>query len=163
MNPMLASTLLNKDTIKTVGIIAGVGVAGYAGWRIYRNWKENKDKRKFSRQLNQLQVTRRNLNYDQTDYDLMVQDLLSAMDGSGTRESTIVSIFTQPNMNRDDLLKLIKDFGIREYGNTGKPGWWSRNLWGEEPLNLIGWLKAEMTDSELERVRLVFRQNNIPF
>ena len=163
MLPVIAKAFTNKKSLKTIGTVAGVAVVGYAGYRLYRNWKENKEKREFKSQLNQMKIDRNRLNFDETSYNLMLQDLIAAMDGTGTRESTVVSIFTHPNMGRDDILHLIHKFGIRDYGNTGKPGWWSRNVFGKSPLNLIGWMKEEMTEKELRKIKLVFKKNNIPF
>jgi hypothetical protein len=163
MLPIAKAITGKSSALKNAGVFVGVAAAGFVGYRVYKNIRKNKDKREFSRDLKSMRISRNNLSYGESDYNLMVQDLLAAMDGSGTRESTIISLFTQPGMNKDDILHLIKIFGIRDYGNTGKPGWWSRNLWGKQPLNLIGWMKEEMSESELEKVREVFRKNQIPF
>jgi len=82
------------------------------------------------------------------------------MDRNGTDEETIISNLS--GLNQSDLLYIIKKFGLKYYtGTMLANGWLSEKMSRE--LNLISWLKAELSGKSLETVKTIFTSNNISF
>ncbi len=87
----------------------------------------------------------------------IANNLLEAMDRYGTKEGAIID-----NLNRcktrKDLLLVIEKFGTHPYILVG-----SFFGFGKEK-DLVGWLKADLTKSELFAVKTqIFDKLNVPF
>jgi len=70
-------------------------------------------------ELQQWSNVGQNPSYQNTQYNIFADTLLTAMKGFGTDEETVKSVFLRMN-NNADVLRLIQVFGIREgYGLAG--------------------------------------------
>jgi hypothetical protein len=124
------------------------------GYVIYRIVKEN-TKDAPGNNLSQLQINTRNLSYSTSEYGLMAQKMFLAMDGYGTNETDLFSVLNSMK-NRDDVLMLIKQFGVKRYGIV-------TSLWFGQDLNLIGWLNSKLSGNDLQRAGSIIRAFGIPF
>ena len=94
--------------------------------------------------ISQLPMNVSNVTLSSNDLTMMAQQLMSAMDRVGTDEDSIYRVF-QRIATKDDLVALIKAFGVHRY-----------NLWGRSEsrgayLNLTEWLKRELSGSAFEK------------
>jgi hypothetical protein len=96
----------------------------------------------------------------QSDGILISQQLLAAMDQWGTDQKTVIRLLS--GRNRDELLMIIKTFGIKPYNGAGLSQWIDQYLYSVD-LNLQGWLNRELTGSYIAQAAQIFSQNNIAF
>ena len=152
----------NKEQLTSTGIKIGIpvvliGVGVFAVKRMLKGKKVNADGTSKSEApaLNNMVVRRSELTITPGDAALFANTLYSAMNTAGTDEQTIYSTIGRIN-NKDDMLLVIKTFGMKRY--------WlgERALFMGEPLNLIGWLRAELNDSEIAKIKPKFKQWGIP-
>jgi hypothetical protein len=111
-------------------------------------------------ELGKLEYNAKNLTVTTSDAILIAQQLLSAMDQYGTDEKTIVDLLD--GLNRDDLMFLIKIFGIKKYNGVGEAMGLDSFIYAQN-LNLAGWLKSELSGKELDKVAAMFANFKIPF
>jgi hypothetical protein len=111
-------------------------------------------------ELGKLEYNSKNLTITTSDAILIAQQLLSAMDQYGTDEKTIVDLLD--GLNRDDLMFLIKIFGIKKYNGVGEAMGLDSFIYAQN-LNLAGWLKSELSGKELDKVAAMFANFKIPF
>ena len=96
-----------------------------------------------------------------TQATLIAQQLLDAMNQYGTDEKAIIDALTP--LNQNDLLSVIKKFGIKPYnGQALAEDWFSKNF-ASTNYDLAGWLRAELSGSDLATVQKIFTDNNVPF
>ena len=76
------------------------------------------------------------------------------MDQFGTDEDSLLTQF-ESLRTKDDLLYLIKTFGVRKY-------WLGTHsfLLGED-LNLMGWLQSELSSSYMDQIKSIFEQLDV--
>lgn len=119
-------------------------------------------------ETNKITVDSSKTTIDDNTASLIVRNLLQAMDQAGTDEATIISNLS--GLNKDDLLLIIKKFGIQPYFEDGLDtrGPIAKALTidflqdvGDK--DLIGWLKCELSGSDLQKVAKIFTDNGIPF
>lgn len=94
--------------------------------------------------ISQLPLNTSNVTLSSNDLTMMAQQLMAAMDRTGTDEDSIYRVF-QRIVTRDDLVALIKAFGVHRY-----------YLWGRSEkrgayLNLTEWLKKELSGSTFDK------------
>ena len=152
----------NKEQLTSTGIKIGIpvvliGVGIFAVKRMLKSKQVNADGTSKSEApaLNKMVVRRNALTITPGDAALFANTLYSAMNSAGTDEQTIYSTIGRIN-NKDDMLLVIKTFGMKRY--------WlgERALFMGEPLNLIGWLRAEFSNSEIAKIKPKFEQWGIP-
>ncbi len=116
---------------------------------------------KLAAQLDQLEYDPKKLSITPSEAILISQQLLAAMDRWGTDDKTIMSLLDK--LNRDDLLFVIKTFGIQPYNGLGSSQAVDRYLLYSVNVNLPSWIKAEMSGQNLAHVADIFSKFNIPF
>jgi hypothetical protein len=136
---------------------AGAVVAGVVVYIIIR--KIVGPKKYFTTQissaLSDVMVNSSNLTISNGDAIIISQNLLQAMNRFGTDEQAIFDSLDRLQ-TQDDLLLVIKTFGIKLYDGFGLAvDWVSRNFLST-PKNLQGWLRAELSGSDLKRVKAKF-------
>jgi hypothetical protein len=141
----------------TVAVLVVGGI--YAANLLFTNFKKGAGNRQASEALNNaLVVNTNNTNISVSEAQLIANQLYVAMDGAGTDYKTIKSLLIDTPRSADDLKLITKAFGVKEYGTFGSP------LWGSgDPYNLVEWLKAECSSSELSPIAPLFRSAGIPF
>ncbi len=93
--------------------------------------------------------------------NIRLQNIFTAMNQYGTDEDTIIANLR--NLNKHDILYLIKTFGQKLYNGFGEATNRFDRYAFSTSMGLIGWLKAELSGSNLQAVQQLFTQNNIPF
>jgi len=93
------------------------------------------------------------LSYPLSNYNLMADQLQSAMFDAGTDEDTIYTILDKLN-NAKDLLQLIKAFGLRTYYQFG---------WPQGNYNLGQWFQEELSTTEKNKVNQILQSKGINF
>lgn len=91
----------------------------------------------------------------------IAEALFDAMDGIGTDETEIYNILVVNNkLSSLDIVAIYNAFGVKEYGTFGTP-WFGNG----DPLDLIGWIKKEMSNSstEYKLIRAMFNQAGLSF
>lgn len=96
-----------------------------------------------SSELNVLQQTGETPTYTQVQYNGFSDSLYKAMEGWGTDPEAIGNVFKYM-MNKADVLKLIKTFGIKDYQDDG--------IWGmnTKQMNLNEWLTTELSADDID-------------
>ena len=128
-----------KVTITAIIIIVAVIAIRYSYIGI-RNFIRN---RKLNSDL-QGSINYSNLSYTTDQYGVFAKKLYNAMDGVGTDEDAIWDTFKQMK-NRDDLLFLIKTFGVRD-GET-----------------LSEWLYDDLGNDDIEKLNTILSSLDIEY
>jgi hypothetical protein len=157
------------ETVKKywfVPIVLLVGVAlyfgiknGFDGFFSSLGFGDNTTVKK-QKELDNVDIDRSKLTISDSDAILISQQLMYAMDQWGHDTEAIKRLLI--GRNRDDLLLIIKTFGIQPYNGLGLSQWIDKYLYSID-LNLQGWLNSELTGQDLTDVGLIFKQNNIAF
>ncbi|BDD02465.1 hypothetical protein [Persicobacter psychrovividus] len=103
-----------------------------------------------------LSIKKSNLTIDENQARMMANSLYQAMASFGTDEATIMNIFRQLQ-SKDDALLVIKHFGQKRY-LAG-----TRSAFLGQQMNLMLWLKAELSGNYLESISKKFQAWTIPF
>lgn len=100
-------------------------------------------------------------NLDTNGVILVAQNLLNAMNRYGTDEQSIVENLKL--CTKDDLLAVIKEFGVKPYNGVGLATTWFDRKVASTDQNLNGWLKSELKASMRSQVAEIFKNLNVPF
>lgn len=155
----------NITPIKVIQITIGVVVITIGGvvvWNLVKSSERNKAKRQQEDNIDDLKVNKNNLTLSESQIKVISNNLYNAMNGVGVDKFTIYSNLEQCKTT-DDLHAVIKEFGVKEYGMSGSPNWITGTF--SKPLDLQGWLKEELSlmSRDLERVKKVYFDLNVPF
>jgi hypothetical protein len=146
--------------IKGVIAIATIGVTGFLIYKAYKGiqtFKYNRDNRQEDKAWNkELDSQQQRPTLSQVQLMSMSTQLFVAMDGYGTDEALIYSVFEKLN-NNADFAALVSAYGIKEI-SSGRfnP---APNFKG----NLIGALSDELSASELARINQILEQKFITY
>ena len=99
---------------------------------------------KMAQAISQLPLNTSNVTLSGNDLTMMAQQLMAAMDRVGTDDDSIYRVL-QRIATKDDLVALIKAFGVHRYYLWGRSE--SRGAY----LNLTEWLKKELSGSAFEK------------
>lgn len=100
-------------------------------------------------------------NLDTNGVVLVAQNLLNAMNRYGTDEKSILENLKL--CTKDDLLAVIKEFGVKPYNGVGLATTWFDRKVASTDQNLNGWLKSELKASTRSQVAEIFKNLNVPF
>jgi hypothetical protein len=100
-------------------------------------------------------IQKENLTISPSDAALFANTLYGAMLDFGTDEKTIYSIMDKIS-TKDDMLLVIRTFGMKQYL------WGTRAAFIGQDYNLIGWLRFELDDKEIAKIKPKFDQWGIP-
>ena len=149
----------NKEELTSMGIKIGIPITviGMGILLIRKMFTRNADGTSsvVAPSLKNTVISKENLTISVSDAGIFANTLYGAMLDFGTDEKTIYGIMDKIN-SKDDMLLVIKSFGMKQY------------LWGTragiigQNYNLLGWLKFELSTSELAKIKLKFNSWNIP-
>lgn len=149
-----------KGTVAVVGTLAIVGGGFFAirGIKRYIENKQSRDSEKATsgdlKDLNKNQSTAQTFSNSQA--QTFASALFSAMDGWGTDEEAIFSVFKNCK-NDADVLAIIKAFGQR--ANTAEILWTFDTMKGD----LSALLRDELDSSDISKINTIFASKNIKF
>jgi hypothetical protein len=142
----------NKAAMITTGIKIGIPVVAIGvGFFLIRRAikkKSNPDgtSSRIAPSLKDTVIQKENLTITPSDAALFANTLYGAMLDFGTDEKTIYSIMDKIN-TKDDMLLVIRTFGMKQYL------WGTRAAFIGQDYNLIGWLRFELDDKEIEKIK----------
>lgn len=137
-----------NPTVTGIVLVGGATAMFFVGRKIYRSTTVSKKKKAADKSLEEAKKKAMDLldtnistgKLNETQVKEAAEKLFEAMDGVGTDLTTIKKILIDDNPTTMDIINISTAFGNREYGTFGSP------FWGNgEPLNLIGWLKKEIS------------------
>lgn len=137
---------IKKNPVKSAGI-------GLAALLIFNRVKGSSNKDTSNIIDDELEESQLQLSYPLSNYNIMADQLQSAMFDAGTDEQTIYTIFKKLK-NPKDLLQLVKAFGRRTYYVFGYP---------QGNYNLGQWIQEELSDSEKQEINSILQSNNINY
>lgn len=127
-----------------------LGGGAFLGYKyLKRNKNTDGTSKSVAPSIATMTIASNNLTINVDEAGLMAQSLYNAMQGFGTQEDVIYSVFERIK-TRDDLLLVIKRFGLRKNLNGTRAAFIGRDI------NLIGWLKEDLKESELAKIKPVF-------
>jgi hypothetical protein len=151
--------LVNKAAMIGMGIKIGVPVLaiGTGIYLIKRMFKRNPDgtSSRVAPSLKDTVIQKENLTISPSDAALFANTLYGAMLDFGTDEKTIYNIIEKIS-SKDDMLLVIKAFGMKQYL------WGTRTALIGQNYNLLGWLRFELSDREIAKIKGKFDQWGIP-
>lgn len=155
-----------KNGVIIIGGIAITAVVAKVGYTLLKKNATQKEVKASAEEIEKLSVNTSGVTLTTDQVNLICQNLVNAMDYDqfiygGTDETSILSNL-QKCKTSDDLLLVIKTFGIKPYDGVGLANNWIDRLYMQK-MNLIGWLKAELSGTTLTTVKKMFTQFNIPF
>ncbi len=149
----------NKAALITTGIKVGVPVValGVGVILIRKMFKKNHDgtSTRVAPSLKDTVIQNENLTITSSDAALFANTLYGAMLDIGTDEEIIFSTMDKVK-SKDDMLLVIKTFGMKQYL------WGARAAFLGQDYNLIGWLRFELNDKEIAKIKPKFDEWGIP-
>ena len=150
----------NKAALTIAGLkIGGTAVVLGVGFLLVRKLIKGKNPDGTSSReapsLKDFKIDTSKLTISPSDAALFANSIYGAMLNFGTDEETIFSVFSKLN-TKDDLLLLIKTFGMKQYL------WGARTAFIGQNFNLIGWLRSELTNDEIAKIKPKFDGFGIP-
>ena len=149
----------NKAALITTGIKVGIPVVALGMGIIFirKMFKKNPDgtSSRVAPSLKDTVITKENLTITTSDAALFANTLYGAMLDIGTDEETIFSTMDKVK-SKDDMLLVIKTFGMKQYL------WGARAAFLGQDYNLIGWLRFELNDKEIAKIKPKFDEWGIP-
>lgn len=150
---------VNKASLIGTGIKYGIPILaiGIGVIVIKKRLKRNPDgtSSKVAPSLKDTVIQKNNLTITPSDAALFANTLYGAMQDIGTDEETIYSTIEKIN-TKDDMLLVIKAFGMKKYL------WGARDPWFGQEYNLIGWLRSELSNKEVAKIKPKFDEWGIP-
>jgi hypothetical protein len=146
---------LVEKGVKVGLAVIGVGVGVYVIRKAIKKRNPDGTTSKEAPSMKELYVNKKSLTISVSDAGLYANTLYGAMQDWGTDESTIFNTINKVQ-TKDDMLLVIKSFGLKKYNIGGK------NSWFGDELNLIGWLRAELDDSYIAKIKPKFDEWGIP-
>nr|WP_321409097.1 hypothetical protein [uncultured Carboxylicivirga sp.] len=149
----------NKAALIGTGIRIGVPVLaiGVGVYAIRKMFKRNPDgtSSTVAPSMKDTVIDSKNLTISPSDAALYANTLYGAMLDFGTDEKTIYSTI-EKIQTKDDMLLVIKAFGMKMYL------WGTRAAFLGQNYNLIGWLRFELDDKEIGKIKPKFDSWGIP-
>lgn len=151
-------------------VVAAVGLLGYS---IYRKFKRDEDEREALRgavaaqsELNELANQGIHPSYDDSQFLVFVSALTDAMNGCGTDEETIYSVF-ENMQNEADVRKLITMFGLQYYEPCAIESPLSFALWQFNSKayggDLSTWLHYDLSAGDIDKINEILEGNGITY
>ena len=148
--------MISKDVQLAALGVGAVVIFGGIGWLIYKKYRKSALATDLQKVLNDTKVDTAKTTITETQALDFANRLFLAMDSNGTDENAIKTVLIDRNLTADDIKLIVKKFGIKPYGITGSPTFWSFGT--KRDLDLIGWLCEELSESWLKKIRPKFNE-----
>jgi len=151
----------SKAALIGTGIRVGIPVVaiGIGSFLVFRYFKKRRNSDGTSASvapsIKEMEIQKHNLTLSPSDAALFANTLYGAMLDFGTDEETIYSTIDKIQ-TKDDMLLVIKAFGLKMYLIGGRAALLGQNH------NLIGWLRFELSDKEIAKIKPKFDSWGIP-
>ncbi|MGQ1783863.1 hypothetical protein [Saccharicrinis sp. GN24d3] len=151
----------SKAALIGTGIRVGIPVVaiGIGSLLVFRYFKKRRNSDGTSASvapsIKEMEIQKQNLTLSPSDAALFANTLYGAMLDFGTDEETIYSTIDKIQ-TKDDMLLVIKAFGLKMYLIGGRAALLGQNH------NLIGWLRFELSDKEIAKIKPKFDSWGIP-
>ncbi len=153
----IAEGLLYSPNVR-IALMIGGGVLGYILIRRLFTGGAAQMKSNIESALSQMDAGGVRATIDEPRAKLLAEQLFAAMDGNGSDEAAIYSVFSQLQ-NAADLLMVMRAFGARPYGATGgNDNAVAKWLGWSTMLDLNGWLRKELSMRELKRIEHEYKR-----
>lgn len=151
---------INKETLITNGIryaipLLGVAMGFYIIKKILFNRNPDGTSSRIAPAIKNTIVNKSNLTISPSDAALFANTLYGAMLDLGTDEETIYSTIDKIK-TKDDMLLVIKTFGMKQYLLGARAAFLGQDY------NLIGWLRFELNNKEISKIKPKFDSWGIP-
>jgi len=153
-----------------VGVLA---IAAAVGFTLYKNAKKKKELKEANKaaeqaleELEGLQQRGVHPTMGDSQFEVYAQKLVEAMNGCGTDEDMVLSVFK--NMKNDaDIRKLIAAFGVRYYRPCAadQPISYTRFLFDSKAFGgpLPTWLAYDLSSGYIEKINSILSKNGINY
>ena len=142
MNPALLKAASQIDINKIIKIIVII-IAVVVGYRYLKKYLKARKNRNVLNQLDK-DINVNYLSYPLSYFGLWATDIYNAMEGIGTNEQVIYTVFGKLR-TKDDVLQLITAFGVKD----------------EQTLNQ--WIADDLSDGERETLNRLLTDKNINY
>lgn len=153
--------------------LAVAGVAIYAGFTIYKNIKRNKEikeanKAGIAAASEVLDLKRRGINptMDESDFQVLSESLVEAMNDCGTDNDTVLNVFRKMK-NDADIRMLVSTFGVRFYRPCTVTSPFSKivSMFNDKAYggSLSTWLSYDLTSGEIDKINSILASNHINY
>ena len=158
---------------KGVVAIGGVLIVGIFGFKIYQDTKRKKDLKQAGQSADEANAELQNLSskgikptITATQATNFSSSLVQAMNGCGTDENMIYSVFSKLK-NDADLYLLIRQFGVRFYTPcpASNPVSYAKFLVDDKAFggDLATWLSYDLSSSEISKINKILSNNKIKY
>ncbi|NBX26671.1 MAG: hypothetical protein EBR55_00235 [Chitinophagia bacterium] len=158
---------------KGVVAIGGVAIVGVFGYKIYQDVKRKRDVRDASKSADEATKELKRLSFNgvnptitKTQAINFSEKLVQAMNGCGTDEKMVYSVFNALK-NDADIYLLISSFGVRYYTPCGasQPVSYARWLFNDKTFggDLGTWLSYDLSSSEIDSINNILSKKGIKY
>jgi hypothetical protein len=158
---------------KGVVAIGGVVIVGVFGYKIYQDVKRKRDLKDASQSSDEASKELKNLSFKgvnptitKTQAINMSEKLVQAMNGCGTDEKMVNSVFNSLK-NEADIYLLIASFGVKYYTPCGasQPVSYARWLFNDKTFggDLGTWLSYDLSTSEINSINTILKNKGIKY
>jgi hypothetical protein len=130
--------------------IAGIG--SFFAYKAYKQWQSGANERNQKAALDQLTAldSAEAVTITNAEAVSYANKLLAAFDRMGTDEDSVRNILLNSGLTNNDVKLIVKAFGIQKYGTFGKA------MWGGTLLDLMGWIREEISGTLLADLQVRF-------
>ena len=155
---------IGKTNFKTIAlyVVGGTTVILLILWGAKKIFRKEYSAGTMRGELGGLDLVNYRLTISKEDAILISQNLFNAMNRIGTDEKTIIHNL-EKLQTKDDLILVIKTFGIKPYDGWGLADTWASRKFFSRDLNLSGWLQSELTGKDLDKVRQIYIDLGVAF
>lgn len=141
-----------------LAIPAALIVGGIIIYQRLKSTSADRQQKEIESAYRNAEVYDREVTITRAQANIFAKRLLAAMDCKGTDEDTVFSVLNALRTH-SDLLLVQKAFGAPFYMFTGSSdSWITKKLGMSKPLDLNGWLRAELSGKSLDRVRQIYQR-----
>jgi hypothetical protein len=142
--------------IIVIGVLGGVGLIGYQIYKGIKKRGENKDARDEANSWKDERNKLGNPTLSSSEMKSMSNQLFVAMDGYGTDEDAVLSVFKRMG-NDADFAGVVAEFDVKEISSgRGNP---EPNYKGA----LLGALKSELSESWIKKINAALSSKGISY